>query len=113
LGNEHIVAVVFHEFLHNRLEVPSSIAEQHVVHEEDPTGYGTPGSTQHMTGVQADDPATLGDDERYWIFTRDDHRIVLTPLFDIDVVYASLGIPISQYIFLRPTASAPTGVPSP
>ena len=110
--SEHLVLVVFHEFLHNRLEVPSGISVQHDVHAEDPTGYGTEHSSIRMTGVEADNPETIADDERYLILTGQDHGVVLTEAFDIDVVYASLRQPISQHIYLRPDA-ATTAAPVP
>lgn len=100
-NNEHLVMVVFHEFLHNRLEMPSAIAHPHDVHAEDSTGYGTSSSHLHITGRESDDPATV-DDERFTIRTAADRDIVLTEEFDIDTVYASLGTPVSQHIYVRP-----------
>lgn len=99
--NEQLVMVVFHEFLHNRLEVPSALTHRHDVHAEDPTGYGTPLSVLHMTGREHDDPTTV-DDERFTILTGARSEVILTEAFDIDVVYASLGNAVNQYIFIRP-----------
>lgn len=99
--NEHLVLVVFHEFLHNRLEVTSAIAHPHDVHAEDPDGYGTAVSSLHVTGREHDDPTTV-DDERFTIHTAARRDVVLTERFDIDLVYANLGNPVSQYIFIRP-----------
>ena len=100
LGNEQLVTVVFHEFLHNRLKVPTSLTDPHDVHEEDPTGYGAPTSSARFIR-ETDDPATIGQDERYRMEYEFDHEIELTESFDIDVVYASMGRPIPQYIHLR------------
>ncbi len=108
LGNEQLVAVAFHEFLHNRLEVPGSISVHHDVHAEDPTGYGTPGTSERMTGIEADDPETVADDERYQVITRQGRAVILTEEFDIDIVYASLAQPISQYIHLRTPPPPPS-----
>jgi len=101
--NEHLVGVVFHEFLHNRLEMPSAIRHTHDVHAEDPHGYGTPVSSLHVTGREHDDPTTV-DDERFTIQTGARREIVLTEEFDIDLVYANLGNPVNQYIFIRPSS---------
>lgn len=102
-NTEQLVQIVFHEFLHNRLEVPSGIRHRHDVHAEDPHGYGSESSSVLITGVQADDPETVGDDERYQILAHDRHAMILTDSFDIDVVYASLARPVSQHVYLRPT----------
>lgn len=111
-NREHLVMFVFHEFLHNRLEIPTERpgyrGTHFDVHQEDPTGYGTGLSVVHFTG-QDDDSATTVDDERFTIRTaehRDDrliegHDVLLTNDVDIDRVYTSMGGPISQYIHVR------------
>lgn len=98
--NELFVSVVFHEFLHNRLEMTSAISHTHDIHAEDPDGYGSSRMSVIHAGPSHDDLTTV-DDERYSILTASGSRIVLTERFDIDVVYANLGNPVSQYIHIR------------